>query len=56
MSPWADEQGEPQQQGLELVEDLLTQVEAAGTAGDRATLLCRVAEVYERRGLFKKRF
>src|SRR5262245_28857942 len=54
MKPWSDEpQGEPQGQSREdwlgLVEEVLAEVETAATPGDRAGLLCRVAEIYERR-------
>src|SRR5215471_7056693 len=50
MKPRAGEaEVEPAQDGLALVEELLASVEAAPAAAERAALLCRVAEIYERR-------
>jgi len=49
MKPWAEEQGETREDWLGLVEELLAEAEGAASTGDRAALLCRVAEVYERR-------
>jgi tetratricopeptide (TPR) repeat protein len=45
----APPQGEAREDWLGLVEDLLSQVETAADSNDRVPLLCRVAEVYERR-------
>jgi tetratricopeptide (TPR) repeat protein len=42
-------EAEPEQHWLDLVDDLLGQAETAGDAAARTALLCRVAEIYERR-------
>jgi tetratricopeptide (TPR) repeat protein len=50
MKPRAEEADlEPPRDGLVLIEELLASVEAAPTPAERAVLLCRVAEIYERR-------
>jgi tetratricopeptide (TPR) repeat protein len=50
MSEWGEApEAEQQENWLQLVEDLLGQTEQAGNPSERAAILCKAAEVYERR-------